>query len=98
MCSVQFSHSVVSDFLRPHESQHARPLCPSPTPGVYSNSCPLSHVILLSVCLCGCTHSTYLLVFTEKKFQKVRHLSVEIDIVIMRGVLCGVFLFSAAYS
>ena len=40
--SVQFSHSVVSDSLRPHESKHARPPCPSPTPGVYSNSCPSS--------------------------------------------------------
>ena len=40
--SVQFSHSVVSSSLRPHESQHARPPCPSPTPGVYSNSCPSS--------------------------------------------------------
>ena len=40
--SVQFSHSVVSDSLQPHESQHARPPCPSPTPGVYSNSCPSS--------------------------------------------------------
>ena len=40
--SVQFSHSVVSDSLRPHEPQHARPLCPSPTPRVYPNSCPLS--------------------------------------------------------
>ena len=40
--SVQFSHSVVSDSLRPHESQHARPPCPSQTPGVYSNSCPSS--------------------------------------------------------
>ena len=40
--SVQFSHSVVSDSLRPHELQHARPPCPSPTPGVYPNSCPLS--------------------------------------------------------
>ena len=39
---VQFSCSVVSDSLWPHESQHARPPCPSPTPGVYSNSCPLS--------------------------------------------------------
>ena len=36
-CSVQFSHSVVSDSLRPHESQHARPPCSSQTPGVYSN-------------------------------------------------------------
>ena len=40
--SVQFSHSVVSDSLRPHEPQHTRPPCPSPTPGVYPNSCPLS--------------------------------------------------------
>ena len=40
--SVQFSHSVMSDSLRPHELQHARPPCPSPTPRVYSNSCPSS--------------------------------------------------------
>ena len=40
--SVQFSLSVVSNSLRPHESQHARPPCPSPIPGVYSNSCLLS--------------------------------------------------------
>ena len=38
--SVQFSHSVVSDSLRPHESQHARPPCLSPTPWVHSDSCP----------------------------------------------------------
>ena len=42
LSSVQFSHSVVSDSLRPHELQHARPLCPSPTPGVHPNSRPLS--------------------------------------------------------
>ena len=36
--SVQFSRSVVSDSLRPHESQHAKPPCPSPTPGVHSDS------------------------------------------------------------
>ena len=41
-CSVQFSHSVLSDTLWPHEPQHARPPCPSPTPGVHPNSCPLS--------------------------------------------------------
>ena len=47
-CSVQFRsvqwlcHSVLSDSLRPHESQHARPPCPLPTPGVYSNSYPSS--------------------------------------------------------
>ena len=42
--SGQFSGSVVSDSLWPHELQHARPPCPSPTPGVYSNSCPLSQL------------------------------------------------------
>ena len=60
VCSVQFSRSVMSDSLWPHESQHARPPCPSPTPGVHSNSCPLSRwcpptilssVILFSSCL-----------------------------------------------
>ena len=40
--SVQFSCSVMSDALRPHESQHSRPPCPSPTPRVYPNSCPSS--------------------------------------------------------
>ena len=40
--SVQFSRSVVSNSLRPHESQHARPPCSSPTPGVHSDSCPLT--------------------------------------------------------
>ena len=40
--SVQFSRSVMSDSLWPHESQHARPPCPSPTPRVYLNSCPSS--------------------------------------------------------
>ena len=40
--SVPFSLSVVSDSLRPHEPQHTRPPCPSPTPRVYPNPCPLS--------------------------------------------------------
>ena len=40
--SVQFSHSVVSGSLGPHESQHARPPCPSPIPGVHSDSRPSS--------------------------------------------------------
>ena len=40
--SVQFSRSIVSDSLQPHELQHARPPCPSPTPGVYPNPCPSS--------------------------------------------------------
>ena len=38
--SVQFSRSVVSDSLQPHESQHARLPCPSQTPGIYPNTCP----------------------------------------------------------
>ena len=42
LSSVQFNHSVLSDSLRPHGPQHARLPYPSPTPGVYSNSCPLS--------------------------------------------------------
>ena len=40
--SVKFSHRVISDSWQPHGLQHARPPCPSPTPGAYSNSCPLS--------------------------------------------------------
>ena len=59
VCTVQFSHSVMFDSLRPHESQHARPPCPSPTPGVHSDSRPSSQwchpaissmVILFSSC------------------------------------------------
>ena len=60
--SVQFSCSVVSDSLWPHESQHVRPPCPSPAPGVYSNSCPSSrwcHPAISSsvVPLCSYPHS-----------------------------------------
>ena len=58
--SVQFRRSVMSDSLRPHEPQHARLPCPSPTPRVYPNSCPLiwwchptisSSVVPFSSCL-----------------------------------------------
>ena len=64
--SVQFSHSVTSDSLQPHESQHTRPPCPSPTPGVHSNPCPLcrwchptfsSSVIPFSSCPQSCPAS-----------------------------------------
>ena len=57
---VQFSHSVMANSLQPHGLQHTRPPCPSPTPGIYSNSCPLnrwchptisSSVIPFSSCL-----------------------------------------------
>ena len=47
--SVQFSRSVMSDSLRPHESQHARPPCPSPTPGVHSDSHPLGQWCHLAI-------------------------------------------------
>ena len=47
--SVQFNHSVVSDSLRPHESQHARPPCPSLTPRVHSDSCPSSRWCHLAI-------------------------------------------------
>ena len=58
--SLQFSCSVMSDSLQPHEPQHTRPPCPSPTPRVYPNSCPLrrwchpaisSSVVPFSSCL-----------------------------------------------
>ena len=59
---VQFSHSVVFNSLRPHEPQHARPPCPSPTPGVHGNPCPSSqwcHPSIVSsvVPFCSCTQS-----------------------------------------
>ena len=57
----QFSRSVVSDSLRPHELQRTRPPCPSPTPGVHSNSCPLNRwchsTILSSVVPFSCLQS-----------------------------------------
>ena len=59
--SVQFSRSVVSDSLQTHESYHSRPPCPSPPPGVYSNSCPSSRwchpAISLSVSPSSCPQS-----------------------------------------
>ena len=49
---VQFSHSVMSNSLRPHESQHARPSCSSPSPGVHSNSRPPSQWCHPAIILC----------------------------------------------
>ena len=56
--SVQFSRSVVSDSLQTHEPQHTRPPCPSPTPGVYPNSCSLS-------CWCHPTISSSVVPFSS---------------------------------
>ena len=50
--SVQFSHSVMSNPLRPREPQHARPPCPSPTPGAHPNSCPSSWRCHPTIILC----------------------------------------------
>ena len=62
LSAVQFSRSVMYDSLQPHKSQHARPPCHSPTPGLYSNSCPLSwwcHPAISSsvVPFCSCLQS-----------------------------------------
>ena len=61
MWTLQFSHSVMSDSSWPHGQQHGRPPCPSPTPRVYSNSCPLSQwchpTMLSSVILFSCLQS-----------------------------------------
>ena len=56
-CSVQFSCSVVSDSLRPHGLQHARLPCPSPSPRVYSTSCPLGRWCYLTISSSGAPFS-----------------------------------------
>ena len=75
--SVQFSHSVVFDSLRPHGLQHAWPPCLSPTPGVYSNSCPSSQWCQPTISTC---HSLLLLpsifpsirVFSSESVRRIR--------------------------
>ena len=76
--TYQFSRSVMSDFLQPHESQHARPPCPSPSPGVHSDSCPFESVMPSSHLILG--HSLFLLppippsirVFSNESTLRVR--------------------------
>ena len=63
--SVQFSHSVVSNSLWPHGLQHARPPCPSPTPGVYPNSCSLSRWCHLTISSSVAPFSSCLQSFTS---------------------------------
>ena len=75
--SVQFSRSVVSNFLRPHELWHARPPCPSQTPGVYSNSCPSSrwcHPAISSsvVPFSSCPQSLHITVFSNESTLRMR--------------------------
>ena len=74
--SVQLSCSVMSDSLQPHESQHARPPCPSPTPGVHSDSCPLSQwchpAISSSVVPFSCPESLPAWVFSNESTLRMR--------------------------
>ena len=63
--SVQFSRSVVSDSLRPQGLQHARPPCPSPTPGIHSNSCPSSRRCHPNILSSVVPFSSYLQSFPE---------------------------------
>ena len=74
--SVQFSRSVMSDSLRPHESQHARPPCPSPSPGVHSNSRPLSecHAAISSsvIPFSSCPQSLPASVFSNESTLRMR--------------------------
>ena len=77
LSSVQFSHSVISDSLRPHGLQHARPPCPSPTPRVYPNSCPSSwmmpskHLILCCPLLPTSTRPS-IRVFSDESVLHIR--------------------------
>ena len=75
--SVQFSPLVMSNSRRPHELQHARPPCPSPTPRVYSNSCPLGrwcHPTISSsvVPFSSCPQSFPVTVFSNESFLCIR--------------------------
>ena len=72
--SVQVSRSVVSNSLRPHESQHARPPCPSLTPGVYSDSCPLSWWCHPTISSSVVPFSSYLQSFPESGFFQMSQL------------------------
>ena len=74
---MEGSQRVVSDSLRPHESQHAKPPCPSPTPRVHPNSCPLSqwcHPFISSsvVPFSSCLQSLPALVFSNESALRIR--------------------------
>ena len=75
--SGQFSHSVTSDLLQPHGLQHTRLPCPSPTPGVYSNSCPSvmmpsNHLILYRPLLLPPSISPSIRVFPNEPVLHIR--------------------------
>ena len=95
--SVQFSHSVVSDSLRPHESQHTRPPCPSPAPRVYSNSCPLSqwcHPAVSSsvIPFSSCPQSLSSLIIREMQIKTtVKYFLISVELLFLkRGEIINV--------
>ena len=71
--SDQISLSVVSDSLRPHESQHVRPPCPSPTPGVYTNPCPSSRWCHPAISFSVVPFSSYLQYFPAAGIFPMSH-------------------------
>ena len=72
--SVLFSRLVVSDSLRPHGPQHARPPCPTPTPGVYPNSSPLSRWCHPTISSSVVAFSSHLQSFKSQRFEKISQL------------------------
>ena len=93
--SVQFSHSVMSDSLQPHESQHARPPCPLPTPGVHSESSPSSQwchpaisssITLFSFCFQSFPIGNTIMSLPRWKRPKAEKLSATLS----EAVLCAV--------
>ena len=92
--SVQFSRSVVSDTLRPHESQHTRPPCPSPTPGVHSDSRPSSqwcHPAISALCrplLLLPPISPSIRVFSSESTLRMRHTATVIHFCIVSNGFC----------
>ena len=72
--SVKFSHSLMSNSLWPHGLQHARPPCPSPTPRVYSNSCPLSHWYHPTISFSGIPFSSCLQSFPASGYFQMSQL------------------------
>ena len=71
----RLSHSVMSDSLQPHEAQHARPPCPSPTPGVYPNSCLLSRWCHPTISSSVIPFSSHLQSFPASGSFQMSHLS-----------------------